>query len=67
LTLGQAQLGAEVGIICDSNTAGDAVALGRLSRLYNVDSSGSVASPLIGPIRARASPPRSSPTTSPMS
>jgi len=31
LTLGQAQLGAEVGIICDSNTAGDAVALGRLA------------------------------------
>jgi polysaccharide export outer membrane protein len=39
----------------------------NLSRLYNVDSSGSVALPLIGPIRARASPPRSSPTTSPMS
>jgi glycosyltransferase involved in cell wall biosynthesis len=31
LTLGQAQLGAEVGIICDSNTAGDGVALGRLA------------------------------------
>jgi glycosyltransferase involved in cell wall biosynthesis len=31
LTLGQAQLGAEVGIICDSNTAGDAVAFGRLA------------------------------------
>ena len=31
LTLGQAQLGAEVGIICDSNTEGDAVALGRLA------------------------------------
>jgi glycosyltransferase involved in cell wall biosynthesis len=31
LTLGQAQLGAEVGIICDSNTEGDPVALGRLA------------------------------------
>jgi glycosyltransferase involved in cell wall biosynthesis len=31
LTLGQAQLGAEVGIICDSNTEGDSVALGRLA------------------------------------
>ena len=31
LALGQAQLGAEVGIICDSRTEGDAVALGRLA------------------------------------
>jgi glycosyltransferase involved in cell wall biosynthesis len=31
LALGQAQLGAEVGVICDSCTEGDAVALGRLA------------------------------------
>jgi glycosyltransferase involved in cell wall biosynthesis len=31
LALGQAQLGAEVGIICDSHTGGDPVALGRLA------------------------------------
>jgi glycosyltransferase involved in cell wall biosynthesis len=31
LALGQAQLGAEVGVICDSRTEGDAVALGRLA------------------------------------
>jgi glycosyltransferase involved in cell wall biosynthesis len=31
LALGQAQLGAEVGIVCDSRTEGDAVALGRLA------------------------------------
>jgi glycosyltransferase involved in cell wall biosynthesis len=31
LALGQAQLGAEVGIICDSRTQGDPVALGRLA------------------------------------
>jgi glycosyltransferase involved in cell wall biosynthesis len=31
LALGQAQLGAEVGIICDSRTEGDPVALGRLA------------------------------------
>jgi glycosyltransferase involved in cell wall biosynthesis len=31
LALGQAQLGAEVGIICDSQTGGDPVALGRLA------------------------------------
>jgi glycosyltransferase involved in cell wall biosynthesis len=31
LALGQAQLGAEVGIICDSSTEGDPVALGRLA------------------------------------
>ncbi len=31
LVLGQAQLGAEVGIVCDSRTAGDPVALGRLA------------------------------------
>ncbi len=31
LALGQAQLGAEVGIVCDSRTGGDAVALGRLA------------------------------------
>ncbi|MGA7456610.1 MAG: glycosyltransferase family 4 protein [Methyloceanibacter sp.] len=31
LALGQAQLGAEVGIICDARTVGDPVALGRLA------------------------------------
>lgn len=31
LALGQAQLGAEVGIVCDSHTEGDSVALGRLA------------------------------------
>ena len=31
LALGQAQLGAEVGIVCDSRTEGDPVALGRLA------------------------------------
>jgi glycosyltransferase involved in cell wall biosynthesis len=31
LALGQAQLGAEVGIVCDSSAAGDPVALGRLA------------------------------------
>ncbi|HEX9752826.1 MAG TPA: glycosyltransferase family 4 protein, partial [Methyloceanibacter sp.] len=31
LALGQAQLGAEVGIVCDSLTEGDPVALGRLA------------------------------------
>jgi glycosyltransferase involved in cell wall biosynthesis len=31
LALGQAQLGAEVGVICDSRTEGDAVALSRLA------------------------------------
>ena len=31
LALGQAQLGAEVGIICDTHTEGDPVALGRLA------------------------------------
>jgi glycosyltransferase involved in cell wall biosynthesis len=31
VALGQAQLGAEVGIICDSRTEGDPVALGRLA------------------------------------
>jgi glycosyltransferase involved in cell wall biosynthesis len=31
LALGQAQLGAEVGVICDSRTPGDAVALSRLA------------------------------------
>ena len=31
LALGQAQMGAEVGIVCDSRVEGDAVALGRLA------------------------------------
>ncbi|HZJ12132.1 MAG TPA: hypothetical protein VFD26_05705 [Methyloceanibacter sp.] len=39
----------------------------NLSRVYSVDSSGSVSLPLIGPVRARVSPPSSSRPTSPPS